>query len=189
MTTLYCLGDSLTYGLGVRPNQRWTHLVQAQGIETVNLGVNGDTAAGMLARIQKLELTAGRTAVLVMGGTNDIFCAGTDTGARACMAAILQQLLARGIQPVVGIPIPVVAEMAPEKWQQLVDFETAARVLEGYCRWLKVYCRTFDIPTVDFKKDYVNQDGSLCRDLYLDGLHPNAEGHRKMAARLLETKL
>lgn len=189
MPKLLCLGDSLTYGLGVRPNQRWTHLLQERGIETVNLGVNGDTAAGMLARLQNLSFPPESAAVLVMGGTNDIFCAGTDTGARACMAAILQQLLAMGRLPIVGIPIPVVPDMAPEKWRQLVDFSAAAPVLNRYCAWLQTYCRTFDITAVDFRKDYVNLDGTVRLELYLDGLHPNAEGHRQMAARILETKL
>ena len=188
MTNLICLGDSLTYGLGVRPNQRWTHLLQTQGIGVTNLGVNGDTAAGMLARLQKMDFSTPDTAVLVMGGTNDIFCAGTDTGARACMAAILQQLLAMGQRPVVGIPIPVVPEMAPDKWKKLVAFTAAAAVLETYCAWLKVYCETFEIPVVDFRKDYVNQNGTPKRELYLDGLHPNAAGHARMAARFLEAQ-
>ena len=184
MKKLICLGDSLTFGLGVRPNQRWTGLVQQQGIEVVNLGVNGDTAAGMLARLQKLSVPAGETRVLVMGGSNDIFCTGSDTVARSCMAAILQQLMAMGVRPMVGIPIPVVGQMAPEKWGQLVDFDGASVVLEKYSGWLKTYCRTFDVPYVDFREDYVNQNGTPKTELYLDGLHPNAEGHRIMAARL-----
>ena len=188
MMTLYCLGDSLTFGPGVRPTQKWTALAASEGLRIVNMGVPGDTAIGMLARLQKLELSAGDT-VLLLGGTNDIFCTLTDTGARAAVAAMVQQLLAKGIRPLVGIPIPVVPEMAPVKWQQLVDFSAAAPILEAYCAWLRVYCRTFDVPTVDFWEDYVNQDDAPRRELYLDGLHPNAEGHMRMAARLLEAKL
>lgn len=188
MTTLYCLGDSLTFGPGVRPAQKWTALAASEGMRIVNLGVPGDTAVGMLARLQKLELTAGDT-VLVMGGTNDIFCTLTDTGARAAVAAMVQQLLARGQRPVVGTPIPVVPEMAPEKWGQLVDFAAAAPVLKAYRAWLKVYCHTFGVPVVDFFECYVNQNGMPRQELYLDGLHPNADGHRKMAARLLEAGL
>ena len=188
MTTLYCLGDSLTFGPGVRPAQKWTALAAAEGLHIVNMGVPGDTAVGMLARLQKLELAAG-DAVLLMGGTNDIFCTLTDTGARAAMAAMVQQLLAKGIRPLVGIPIPVVPDMAPEKWRQLVDFVAAAPVLESYSAWLKIYCRTFDVQPVDFWQDYVNSDSTPHRELYLDGLHPNAEGHKQMAARLREVKL
>lgn len=184
--TLYCLGDSLTFGPGVRPSQKWTALAAADGLHIVNLGVPGDTAVGMLARLQRLELSSGDS-VLVMGGTNDIFCTLTDAGARAAMAAVVQQLLAKGLRPVVGIPIPVVPDIAPEKWKQLVDFSAASAVLDQYCAWLKTYCSTFDIPAVDFREDYVNQNGAVRRELYLDGLHPNTAGHQVMAQRLLET--
>ena len=188
MTTLYCLGDSLTFGPGVRHAQKWTALAAAEGLRIVNMGVPGDTAVGMLSRLQKPELAAG-DAVLIMGGTNDIFCTLSDSTARAAVSAMVQQLLAKGIRPLVGIPIPVVPDMAPEKWRQLVDFTAAAPILEAYCAWLKVYCRTFDVQTVDFWQDYVNQDGTPRRELYLDGLHPNGDGHKQMAARLHEVKV
>ena len=48
---LICLGDSLTFGYGVRVSQRWTHLcAQDTGWKIVNEGVSGDTTGGMLAR-------------------------------------------------------------------------------------------------------------------------------------------
>ena len=73
--------------------------------------------------------------------------------------------------------------------RQLVDFAAAAPVLKAYRAWLKVYCHTFGVPVVDFFECYVNQNGMPRQELYLDGLHPNADGHRKMAARLLEAGL
>ena len=185
MSTLYCLGDSLTFGPGVRPAQKWTALAASKGLQITNLGVPGDTAVGMLARLQKLEFAAG-DAVLLLGGTNDIFCTLSDATARSAMAAMVQQLLAKGVRPLVAIPIPVVPDMAPEKWRQLVDFPATVPVLAGYRVWLQAYCHTFRVPIVDFYKDYVNQDGTPRRELYLDGLHPNALGHQTMADRLLE---
>ena len=41
---LICIGDSLTFGYGVRPSQRWTRLcAQETGWEIVNEGISGDT--------------------------------------------------------------------------------------------------------------------------------------------------
>lgn len=189
MTTLYCLGDSLTFGPGVRFSQKWTTLASTDQLHLVNLGVPGDTTSGMLARLQNhvKDFAAQQPAVLVLGGTNDIFFSGSDTAARANLAAIVHQLSAAGCRPLVGIPLPLCPEDAPSKWAALADFEAADAMLKDYCVWLKRFCVAFDIPTVDFREDYVNQDGSPRRELYLDGLHPNAEGHRKMASRLLET--
>ena len=48
---LICIGDSLTFGYGVRPSQRWTRLcAQETGWEIVNEGISGDTTGGMLVR-------------------------------------------------------------------------------------------------------------------------------------------
>lgn len=188
MTKLYCLGDSLTFGPGVRTGQKWTALAADEHLQIINLGVSGDTTGGMLARLQDLleHRQAEQPAVLVMGGSNDIFFSGSDTAARGNLAAMVHQISAAGCRPYVGIPLPISPQDAPKKWTELADFETAARLLEQYCAWLKVFCAAFDIPIVDFRCDYVNQDGSVCRELFLDGLHPNTEGHALMARKLRE---
>lgn len=192
MTKLYCLGDSLTYGLGVRTSQKWTALAASDTLQIINLGVSGDTTGGMLARLQSLlqepvyQLPPQqRPMVLVMGGTNDIFFSGSDTAARGNLAAMVHQLSAAGYRPLVGIPLPICPQDAPQKWAELANFEESARLLEQYCAWLKAFCAAFDIPTVDFREDYVNQSG-VRRELFLDGLHPNPEGHILMAKKLRE---
>ena len=79
---LICLGDSLTFGYGVRASQRWTHLcAQHTGWKIVNEGVSGDTTGGMLARLAARVLPELRSGsadelfqrILLMGGTNDVF--------------------------------------------------------------------------------------------------------------------
>lgn len=50
---LICIGDSLTFGYGVRPSRRWTRLcAQETGWEIVNEGISGDTTGGMLVRLR-----------------------------------------------------------------------------------------------------------------------------------------
>lgn len=189
MTKLYCLGDSLTFGPGVPNSRKWTTLAQSDDLHITNLGVPGDTTSGMLARLQSLLQSPQRPTVLVMGGSNDIFFSGSDTAARGNLAAMVHLLSAAGFQPVVGIPLPVAVEDAPQKWDKLADFAQSATLLEKYCGWLRVFCETFGIPVVDFWQDYVNQNGAVRRELFLDGLHPNTEGHALMAARLREALL
>ena len=196
MTELICLGDSLTYGPGVAHSKRWTTLAASDRLILRSMGVSGDTTGGMLARLQPLlqnpvlQLApALRPMVLVMGGSNDIFFSGSTEAAKGNLAAMVHQLSAAGYRPVVGIPLPICPEDAPEKWAALADFPRSAALLEEYSRWLKVFCAAFDIPVVDFRKDYVNQEGAVRRELFLDGLHPNAEGHRLMAVRLREALL
>lgn len=194
MKKLICLGDSLTFGLRVPHSQAWPRLVaEATGMEVLNLGISGDTTGGMLARLQSLTAAADRALVpeqmpvlLIMGGSNDIFYAGTDAGARANMGALVHQAMAAHLLPVVGIPVPVAVEDAPGLWANVTDFAEAARLQADYCRWLKLWCQSFRIPCVDFRQDFVTSEGTVRRELLADGLHPNAEGHRQMARRLLE---
>ena len=102
---LICLGDSLTFGLGVRRGRCWTALfAEESGWNVSNRGISGDTTSGMLARLHRDVLTAlgedrSQCRVLVMGGTNDILFSGTDTGAKANLTAMVYQLKACGVQP------------------------------------------------------------------------------------------
>lgn len=128
---LICLGDSLTFGYGVRASQRWTHLcAQHTGWKIVNEGVSGDTTGGMLARLAARVLPELRSGsadepfqrILLMGGTNDVFYSGSDVSARANMGAMIHQLLSAGVLPLVGIPLPVDDRHAPGEWASVVVF-------------------------------------------------------------------
>lgn len=192
MRTLICLGDSLTFGLRVPHSQAWPRLISREtGLEVRNLGISGDTTGGMLARMQNLTgVVCHGTAenmpiLLIMGGSNDIFYAGTDTGARANMGAMIHQAMAAHMLPVVGIPLPISAEDAPRGWGRIADFHEAAARIESYSRWLKDFCAAFGVPYVDFRQDFLTEDGQVRRELFADGLHPNTEGHKIMARRLL----
>ena len=189
MKKLICLGDSLTFGLRVPQSQTWPRLVQETGVEVINLGICGDTTGGMLARLQTVlrEHSKTQAYVLIMGGSNDIFYSGTDITARCNIGAMVHQTIAAGLTPVVGIPLPIVPEDAPKEWNPVANFRESARLLEDYCHWLKTYCKAFGIPTVDFRADFLDAQGQVRRELYCDGLHPNAQGHRLMANKIGES--
>ena len=100
---LICIGDSLTFGYGVRTFQRWTRLcAQETGWEIVNEGISGDTTGGMLVRLRALladrDICVQRPLVLLMGGANDIFFSGTDSwssiahGCGALVNALVQSV-------------------------------------------------------------------------------------------------
>ena len=189
MKKLICLGDSLTFGLRVPQSQTWPRLVQETGVEVVNLGICGDTTGGMLSRLQPVLREQSRSAavVLIMGGSNDIFYAGTDTGAKANIGAMIHQAMAAHMLPVVGIPLPISPEDAPSGWGKIADFHRAADQIAVYSQWLKDYCTAFGVQYVDFRQDFLAEDGTVRRELFVDGLHPNQEGHALMAQRLINT--
>ena len=189
MGTIICLGDSLTYGYGVRRAQCWTELAaKMSGWNVVNRGICGDTTGGMLVRLREIlrEEIGERNerCFLLMGGCNDIFFSGSSTGARENMAAMAHQLFAEGEMPLIAIGPGIADGSYPSMWSDLVDFPEAGKVIRQYYEWLERFCSSFGVRMIDFRGDFRDREGNIRTELYLDGLHLNPEGHRVMAERV-----
>ena len=189
MGTIICLGDSLTYGYGVRRAQCWTELAaEMSGWNVVNRGICGDTTGGMLVRLREIlrEEIGERNerCFLLMGGCNDIFFSGSSTGARENMAAMAHQLFAEGEMPLIAIGPGIADGSYPSMWSDLVDFPEAGKVIRQYYEWLERFCSSFGVRMIDFRGDFRDREGNIRTELYLDGLHLNPEGHRVMAERV-----
>jgi lysophospholipase L1-like esterase len=125
---IVCLGDSLTYGFGLRRGEDWVSLAAlATGHRMINKGICGDTTGGMLARFGSDVLNLRPDAVILMGGANDILTSGSDGSARSNMAAMIQQASASGVIPIVALPIPTDPPGVREEWLRLADFDSANR--------------------------------------------------------------
>lgn len=189
MGTIICLGDSLTYGYGVRRAQCWTELAaEMSGWNVVNRGICGDTTGGMLVRLREIlrEEIGERNerCFLLMGGCNDIFFSGSSTGARENMAAMAHQLFAEGEMPLIAIGPGIADGSYPSMWSDLVDFPEAGKLIREYYEWLERFCSSFGVRMIDFRGDFRDREGNIRTELYLDGLHLNPEGHRVMAERV-----
>ena len=189
MGTIICLGDSLTYGYGVRRAQCWTELAAGMsGWNVVNRGICGDTTGGMLVRLREIlrESIGEREerCFLLMGGCNDIFFSGSSTGARENMAAMAHQLFAEGEMPLIAVGPGIAKGNFPTMWSDLVDFPAAVEVVRAYYEWLERFCLSFGVRMIDFRGDFCDREGKVRTELYLDGLHLNPEGHRVMAERV-----
>ena len=192
---LFCLGDSLTFGLGVPYNLRWTTLVKRQsGWETVNLGICGDTTGGMLSRLSAEVMPQLRAVhstpppvLFVMGGSNDAIYSLSIREAQANLGAIVHQVKSAGITPVVGIPPPIEPLSAAYHWGNFTDFSLCSKLLQDYGCWLFSFCHAFRVPFVDFRPIFFHPSHSIAATRFLDGVHPNPDSHQKMAAAVLDT--
>ena len=188
---LICMGDSLTYGYGVRRSQCWTSLAEAQsGWKLRNCGVCGDTTGGMLVRLRELlpQLTGPQDErrFLLMGGYNDIFYSGSSAHAQENMAAMAHHLFAAGEAPILAVGPDLAGGEYPDAWCSLADFRHAEPVVRAYNAWLEQFCDAFGVRMVDFRRDFLDSAGMPRHELYLDGLHPNREGHTVMAQRIVK---
>lgn len=191
MRTLICVGDSLTEGTDIPAGHTWPELVgNALNMEVVNGGIGGDTTTGMMARFHP-EVVARKPAfVFIMGGTNDLWWGQSINTVLANLFAMIVQARHHSIAPVLALPPPVHLELAGGN-----DFSPPRDGYGGFTeqmqRLLKEithYADESDVALVDLQRPFVSQTGEIETTLFLpDGLHPNREGHQKMATAIVQT--
>ncbi len=95
------LGDSLTQGAGVKPEQAWPDLLARKtGWAVVNGGVNGDTSEAALRRLPSLLERHNPSLVLVTLGGNDMLRHIPRQQTVANVEQILAEIRAHGAEPV-----------------------------------------------------------------------------------------
>jgi acyl-CoA thioesterase-1 len=169
--TIAALGDSLTVGYGLRPDQAYPALLQekirAAGLphNVINAGVSGDTTAGGVGRID--WLLARRVDVLILAlGANDGLRGVPVAETRKNLQAIIDKTLAahpRARIVLAGMKVP------PNMGQTYAD-QFAALFPE--------LAATNGLILIPFLLEGVAGRPELNQD---DGIHPNAAGQRIMA--------
>lgn len=163
------LGDSLTAGLGVSPDDAYPALIGRRlhdaglGYEVVNAGVSGDTSAGGVRRLD--WSLAGDVRLLVIAiGAND--------GLRGLPTSELRQNLATMIETAGrrGIPVLLAGMEAPPNFG--AEYTRDFRAVYGDL------ARTYHVRLIPFYLDGVAGHAALNQ---ADGIHPNVQGHRVVA--------
>ena len=184
---IYCLGDSLTTGYGVSSSDCWVRRVADKtGFEMINAGLNGDVTLGMAARFYRNTESIRPDLMFLLGGGNDILNERTDKNARKGITAILDAAYHRSIPVMLGLPFPFVPDMAERLWSSDKDYDLINAIQEGYVRWLRDVAEERSLPTANLWDMFYPMELSQRRDLSLDGIHLNAEGHRLMADFIAE---
>jgi acyl-CoA thioesterase I len=158
------LGDSLTAGLGLSPDEAYPALLQRRldekgfGLRVINAGISGDTSAGGVARVGSALEGNVRVLVLALGANDGL--RGLPVGQlRSNLAAIIERAQARGAAVVLA------GMEAPPNWG---DEYTRA--------FHDVYpslATQYHVALVPFLLAGVAGDDALNQR---DGLHPTAEG-------------
>lgn len=169
---IVALGDSLTAGFGVAPDEAWPALVESRlrrdgyAYRVVNAGVSGDTSAGALRRIPWVLRARPEIAIVALGANDGLRGQRVDA-LRANLTDIVTRLRAGGARVLLAgmrLPPNYGADFAREFAQAFVDVAKRARVA-----------------FMPFLLEGVAADARLNLP---DGIHPNPAGHRVVAERM-----
>jgi acyl-CoA thioesterase I len=169
---IVALGDSLTAGFGVAAEEAWPALLENRlsregyRYRVVNAGVSGDTSAGGLRRVPWV-LRARPDIAIVALGANDGLRGQSIEALAANLTEIVERLRAGGAQVLLaGMRVPP---------NYGADFARA------FARVFADVAQRAQVAFMPFLLDGVAADPRLN---LLDGIHPNAAGHRVIAERV-----
>lgn len=169
-TVVLALGDSITAGYGLAPEQAWPALLaEKTGWQIVNGGVSGDKTGDALARLPALMDEHAPKLVLVTLGGNDMLRKLPEEQTRGNLAHILELVRSRKAQPVLlATPKPSLAGVV---FQNLTPPPFYAEI-----------AKERKVPLIADAIPDVLSDPAL----KLDQLHPNAEGHQALAGKTFD---
>ena len=164
------VGDSLTAGYGVEPEEAWPALLDAswrkQGLpwRARDAAVSGATSAGVAGQL-KWALTPEVKLVFLCVGANDGMRGVPPSVTKRNITKLITNLQKRGVRvALAGMKLP--PNYGAER----------ARTFENI---FIAIARERHVPFMPFLLEGVAGDPALNQ---ADGLHPNAEGHRRVAA-------
>ena len=169
--TVAALGDSLTQGYGLLPDQGLIPQLQdwldSEGADTVivNAGVSGDTTQGGLARVN-WTLTEETDALIVALGANDVLRGIEPSVVRANLEGILDAAVEA------GVPVLLAGFAAPGNYGP--DYKNEFDAI------FPDLATEFGVLFIDRFLEPIIREGDEGRPpvelLQADGLHPNREG-------------
>jgi lysophospholipase L1-like esterase len=190
MKTIVCHGDSLTEGSDLENNYTWPLLVENQiQVTVLNRGIGGDTSGGLLGRFYPDVVRYQPEMVVILCGTNDLWWDLDINLILANIFAMTSQAQYRNIVPIVGLPLPLHMEsiqhqnmMAP-----IAGWKKCLQKLSELVDALALAAKGSDIACLDFYHPFLDKNEKVRGKYFLeDGLHPNKQGHRLMAEKMVE---
>jgi acyl-CoA thioesterase-1 len=171
---IVALGDSLTAGYGLSLHESYPSLLQEQlkrdgfEYEVVNAGVSGDTTAGGLRRLD-WALEGDVRFVILELGANDILRGLPTSETRKNLSQIIERARERGAQ------VLLAGMLAPTN--------SGAEYQRASMEVFPALAKEYDLPLIPFFLDRVAGIENLNQ---ADGVHPNPEGTRIVAATVYQ---
>ncbi|MGL5821803.1 MAG: GDSL-type esterase/lipase family protein [Sarcina sp.] len=179
---LICLGDSLTKGYGVSPNDCWvSKLKEAVNFDVINKGVVGDSSSSMLSRFT-IDITRNTPShVTIMCGSNDALQGRNPKITFKNIKMMLDEALSSNITPIIISAPKILGELASVRWDNTLDYVKVNENIKALNSLLKEYALTNNIEYIDISS-VIPQSGTY----YTDGLHLDKLGHDLIFDKIMD---
>jgi acyl-CoA thioesterase-1 len=170
------LGDSLTAGYGLNPDFAYPALMEAlaaekgRSVTVVNAGVSGDTTAGGLRRVNWILREPADMLIVALGG-NDALRGFPPEETHSNLMAIIER--ARALQP--EIRIILAGMLAPPNMGEAYG--------EAFAAVYPSVAAAAEVERIPFILEGV---AGLPELNLADGIHPNVQGHKRIAQTIVE---
>jgi len=167
--TIVFLGDSITAGYGLAPNQAYPALIEINGMTMVNLGVSGSKTGDGLQRLKAYFNGGGNPRLVVIAlGANDILQGANPSEIESNLGAAVRECQGR------SVPVMLCGIRIPEQVGTESIFSDVANQYH-----------------IALLPDLMQGEETEENFLQEDHMHPNAVGQRliadKMKAALLQS--
>ena len=155
------MGDSVTY--------RWD-LSDYTSLPTENFGVDSDTTAEMLARFHNQVVNSDPAVVVILGGSTDLRLYGATGTNTDAIRAMVQDAADAGIKV-------ILCSVLPTTYPTMTNAE-----IESFNQEIIDIAKENGDLYADYYDVMINADGTTNTSLYVDQLHPNSAGYKRMWA-------
>jgi acyl-CoA thioesterase-1 len=172
-----CLGDSLTEGYGLAPEQAWPSLVErmlrerGRSVRLVNAGISGSTSASAASRLRWQLRSRPEIVVIALGGNDGLRGVKVET-TRANLSAAIDLALQGGARVLLaGMKLPP---------------NYGAEYTAAFESMFPSLAKEHGVALLPFLLEGVAADASLNLP---DGIHPNARGTEIVARNVFDALL
>jgi lysophospholipase L1-like esterase len=179
--SIVCIGDSLTFGYGVKETESWVSVLSTKIKEMIiNKGIPGNTTTEMKERFIEDVVNYMPSKVLIMGGTNDIFLNSTINDILNNINTVIKMCEINNIVPIILTPLPVKGNVEVKTWFEDMDYKIVNKSLDELRNLLIRYGEEKEIKCIDIGTILL-EDRKIIKQFLEDGIHVSAEIHNEIA--------
>jgi len=179
--SIVCIGDSLTFGYGVKKTKSWVSVLSTKIKEKLmNKGIPGNTTTEMKERFIEDVVNYKPSKVIIMCGTNDVFLNRTINDILNNINEMAQMCEINNIVPIILTPLPVKDNIEVKTWFEDMDYKKVNRSLAELRHLLIEYAEEKNITCIDLGAILL-EEGKIMEQFLEDGIHVSAEIHNEIA--------